>query len=71
MSQSQTTLAAAELLVEFGDVQSAERAAGARAQGACNAVERQFRGGVRLILAVAEDERTSAVARGATASART
>ena len=59
MTNTEASIAAARLLVEFGDVQSAERAAGARAQGACNAVERQFWGGVRLLLAVAEDERTS------------
>ena len=32
--------AAARLLAEFGDARSAERAAGARAHTACNAVER-------------------------------
>jgi hypothetical protein len=60
MSSSQVTEAAARLLIEFGDAQSAARAAGARTQTACNAVERNFWGGVRLILAAAEDTRTSA-----------
>lgn len=59
MATSEITRAAAGLLTEFGDVQSAERAAGARIQVACNASERGFWGAVRLLLAAAEDARSS------------
>ena len=54
---STTTAAAAQLLIEFGDVSSAERAAGARIQTACNASERQFWSTVRLLLAAEQDRR--------------
>jgi hypothetical protein len=57
---STVTEAAERLLTEFGDAQSAARAAGARTQTACNATERNFWGSVRLLLSAAEDTRSSA-----------
>jgi len=42
--------AAARLIAEFGDVRSAERAAGARIQTACNAGERARWAAVRAVL---------------------
>lgn len=57
MTASEIARAAAELLVEFGDVESAERAAGARIQTACNASERAWWAAVRTSLeAAARDE---------------
>ena len=44
------TRATAQLLVEYGDVESAERAAAARIQSACNASERRFWDAVRARL---------------------
>jgi hypothetical protein len=46
--------AAARLLAEFGDVQSAERAAGARVQTACNTSERGYWDAVRRVLTAQE-----------------
>lgn len=62
MKSLEITQAAARLLIEFGDAESAERAAGARIQTACNAGERAFWGAVRTLLAADEEE-----ARGAQA----
>ena len=57
MTEPSTTTAAAQLLIEFGDVTSAERAAGARIQTACNTSERQFWSTVRILLAAEHDRR--------------
>jgi hypothetical protein len=46
--------AAARLLAEFGDVQSAERAAGARIQTACDTSERGYWDAVRRVLTAHE-----------------
>jgi hypothetical protein len=60
VSAREITDAAAGLLTEYGDVRSAERAAGARTQTACNTAERGFWSAVRLLLAATEDARTAA-----------
>lgn len=54
MTALETTVAAARLMIEFGDVQSAERAAGARVQAACNASERRFWDEVRRLLSAGD-----------------
>ncbi|MDB4879610.1 MAG: hypothetical protein JWL60_1056 [Gemmatimonadetes bacterium] len=60
----ETTRAAAQLLTEFGDVQSAERAAAARVQTACNAVERAFWSRVRACVAREPGQARDATATG-------
>lgn len=55
MSASEAAAAAARLRAEFGDAASAERAAGARIQAACNATERRFWGDVRRLLTAADE----------------